>query len=77
MNDGDNAGSDKITAGNIILEGDMEISFGKRVKLDLSALKSISLFPGQIVAIKGINSSGKEINVERIYQIHIGENKKK
>jgi len=76
MNDGDNAGSDKITAGNIILEGDMEISFGKRVKLDLSALESISLFPGQIVAIKGINSSGKEINVEKIYQkSYLRENK--
>ena len=67
MNDGDNAGSDKITGGNIILEGDADLSFGKRVKLDLSSLKSLSLFPGQIVVIKGINSSGKEINVEKIY----------
>jgi len=63
MNDGDNSGSDKITNGNIILE-----SYGKRVKLDLSSVNNLSLFPGQIVAIKGINSSGKEINVETIYQ---------
>merc|ERR1740123_559975 len=68
MNDGDNSGSDKITNGNVVLESDVNLSYAMRIKLDLTQCAALSLFPGQIVAIKGINSSGKEIVVSKIYQ---------
>merc|ERR1719320_2156560 len=63
INDGDNAGSEKITAGNMLLES----SSGQRVKLDISAIAQCALFPGQTIAVRGINSSGKEIIASALY----------
>ena len=39
---------------------------GQRVHLDLSKLPSYRLFPGQIVAVKGVNPNGKELMVQDI-----------
>eukprot|EP01084_Bolivina_argentea_P140762 247407_1 len=68
VNDGDHgyngATSDKITAGNLMLQDE----FGKTIRLDISSVTSVSLFPGQVVAVCGVNSSGREIHVEKIYQ---------
>ena len=49
----------KINATSIVLEGSRTESNGRRVKLDVSKLDSFSLFPGQIVLVEGINSSGR------------------
>jgi len=66
ITDGDDGGnlSDKMTAGNVM----MESVDGRRVKLNLTALESMALFPGQIVAVRGLNSSGKEVMASRIFQ---------
>jgi len=64
MNDGDDAETDKITTGNVV----MESVDGKRARLNLSKLDSVSLFPGQIVVVRGGNDSGKEVVVSAIYQ---------
>ena len=50
ITDGDDGGnlSDKMTAGNVM----MESVDGRRVKLNLTALESMALFPGQIVAVR-------------------------
>jgi DNA polymerase alpha subunit B len=54
----------------ILLEGSRTTSNGARVKLDISLLKenktSYSLFPGQIVAVEGINTSGQKMVARRI-----------
>jgi len=46
------------------------MSGGARVEVDLSSLKqqklSYSLFPGQIVAVEGLNSSGRKLVAQRI-----------
>lgn len=54
-----------------MLEGCSEESGGMRVKLDLSQLKANNtpflLFPGQIVAVEGLNTSGRTMIAHRIY----------
>jgi DNA polymerase alpha subunit B len=52
------------------LEGSRLISGGARVEVDLSYMKSnkipYSLFPGQVVAIEGMNCSGRKLVAQRI-----------
>jgi DNA polymerase alpha subunit B len=38
------------------------------VLVDLSELKSYALFPGQLVLVQGINSSGRKLVAQRIYE---------
>jgi DNA polymerase alpha subunit B len=53
-----------------LLEGSRDTSGGARIELDLSLIKeskaSFSLFPGQIVAVEGLNTSGRKLVAERI-----------
>jgi hypothetical protein len=46
------------------LEGERELSEGKRVLLKLDALKSCAFFPGQNIILRGVNASGDAIVVE-------------
>ena len=52
------------------MEGCREESGGTRIQLDLSQLQSnktpFSLFPGQIVAVEGLNLSGRNMVVHRV-----------
>jgi DNA polymerase alpha subunit B len=60
----------RINQTSVLLEGDRHSTGGKRVNVDLSELKSsktsFSLFPGQIVAVEGMNVSGRKIVAHRI-----------
>ena len=60
----------KINRTSVLLEGSRHYSNGARVNVDLSSLTSngasYSLFPGQIVAVEGINSSGRKMVAQRI-----------
>ena len=49
----------KMNASSVVLEGSLDVSYGKRVSVDLRALDKYALFPGQIVAFEGTNPSGK------------------
>jgi DNA polymerase alpha subunit B len=51
----------KINKSSVVLEGSRKESGGNRVLLDLKELPSYSLFPGQIVLVEGINSSGRKM----------------
>ncbi|NXI67524.1 DPOA2 polymerase, partial [Anseranas semipalmata] len=59
----------KLNARSAVLEGDRERSSGGRVPLDLSELADFSLFPGQIVALEGTNSTGKRLVVSKLYEV--------
>ena len=60
----------RINATSVLLEGSRHMSGGARVEVDLSYMKSnnlsYSLFPGQIVAIEGMNCSGRKLVAQRI-----------
>ena len=56
----------KLNAASLLLEGSYRDSNGKRVVLDVSELGSYSLFPGQILLVEGINSSGNKVVAKRI-----------
>jgi len=51
----------------LMLEGDLSVSGGNRVKLDISVLDKYSIFPGQTVVVKGVNTSGHEVVAQAIY----------
>jgi DNA polymerase alpha subunit B len=54
----DTLGKAQLNANSLLIEGSRATSFGVRVKLDLSLLTEYSLFPGQVVAIRGRNPTG-------------------
>jgi DNA polymerase alpha subunit B len=58
----------KINATSVVLEGSREGSGGARVAVDFSTLQPTpySVFPGQIVAIEGMNPSGRTLQVHRL-----------
>uniref|UniRef100_UPI00398EFD7F DNA polymerase alpha subunit B isoform X1 n=1 Tax=Pristiophorus japonicus TaxID=55135 RepID=UPI00398EFD7F len=58
----------KLNAKSVILQGDRAHSSGMQVLLDLSELKEYSLFPGQVVALEGINSTGRRVVASRLYE---------
>uniref|UniRef100_A0A6B2G2Z2 DNA polymerase alpha subunit B n=1 Tax=Myxobolus squamalis TaxID=59785 RepID=A0A6B2G2Z2_MYXSQ len=45
----------KIGLNSIYIEGNLKMCDGIRIKLDISSIKSLSLFPGQVVIAKGIH----------------------
>ncbi len=56
----------KLNATSILLEGCFTGSHGARIELDISQLSNVSLFPGQIVAVAGYNSSGRRMVAQRL-----------
>jgi hypothetical protein len=60
--------SGKINATTILLEGSRSGSNGARISVDVSRLENYSLYPGQIVGVKGMNLSGRKIMAEEIIE---------
>jgi len=60
----------KLNSTSVVLEGTSAACGGARINVDLSRLKdtkqAYSLFPGQIVAIEGMNPTGRKIVAQRI-----------
>jgi len=56
----------KLNSQSVMLEGSQELSAGVRVKLDLSEVRQFALFPGQVVAAEGLNSTGQKLVVRKI-----------
>lgn len=62
------AAEGRINKLSVLLEGTRRDSGGRRVKLDLRYVESLSLFPGQVVLVFGTNSSGREMVAKQIYE---------
>lgn len=60
-------GDGKINRSSVLLEGLHEDGTNGMVSLDLSEVAGLSLFPGQIVGVKGINARGDRLVVQAIY----------
>jgi len=58
----------KINSTSLLLEGSRQHSSGSRIHLDPTLIPSYSLFPGQIVAVEGINSSGRTLQASRLIE---------
>ncbi|KAI5840173.1 DNA polymerase alpha subunit B N-terminal-domain-containing protein [Morchella snyderi] len=59
----------KLNHASVLLEASRRMGAGARVPLKLDAVKSFSFFPGQIVAVRGINASGAYFAVTEILDI--------
>jgi DNA polymerase alpha subunit B len=59
-----------LNATSVVIEGSSASSGGARINVDLSQLRSsktaYSLFPGQVVAIEGMNPTGRKLTANRI-----------
>jgi len=58
----------KLNAASVLLEGSRETSNGARVAVDLSSVPEFSLFPGQVVAAQGTNTTGTVFTPDVIFQ---------
>jgi DNA polymerase alpha subunit B len=61
------APSGKMNKTAVMLEGSIKDSGGMRVHLDLSDMEQYALFPGQVVVVEGMNSTGRRLVAKRIY----------
>ncbi|KAH8554014.1 DNA polymerase alpha subunit B N-terminal-domain-containing protein [Umbelopsis sp. PMI_123] len=59
----------KLNEQSVVLESSRSMGMGKRVKLNLSNLPGYSVFPGQVVALNGVNNSGKLLTVSEFLPI--------
>ncbi|XP_018015370.1 DNA polymerase alpha subunit B isoform X2 [Hyalella azteca] len=56
----------KLNAASVLLEGSRELSGAVMLPLDLSKLDSYALFPGQVIGVSGVNSTGNLLVVEKL-----------
>ncbi len=57
-----------INKQSVLLEGSLRDSGGRRIKLELSEVPAMSLFPGQIVMAYGVCSSGRSMVVKKLVE---------
>uniref|UniRef100_A0A8D0CFT8 DNA polymerase alpha subunit B n=1 Tax=Scleropages formosus TaxID=113540 RepID=A0A8D0CFT8_SCLFO len=60
----------KLNAQSVLLEAGQDQG-GKRVPLDLSELKEYSLFPGQVVIMEGMNTTGNRLVPSKLYEVSV------
>ncbi|TQS32937.1 hypothetical protein Golomagni_06735, partial [Golovinomyces magnicellulatus] len=59
----------KLNAASLVLETSRRVGQGFRVPLKMDAIKSWSVFPGQIVALRGTNATGLEFTVQEVLEM--------
>ncbi|KAH8811928.1 DNA polymerase alpha subunit B N-terminal-domain-containing protein [Xylogone sp. PMI_703] len=59
----------KLNASSLVLETSRRMGAGLRIPLNVTALKGFQFFPGQIVALRGINASGEEFVVHEVLEV--------
>jgi DNA polymerase alpha subunit B len=56
----------KLNTASLVLETSRRMGAGLRVPLRLGSIPSFQFFPGQIVALRGVNASGQEFTVSEL-----------
>ncbi|AEY95917.1 FADL299Cp [Eremothecium gossypii FDAG1] len=64
----DNPGDERINMESVSIETSRAAGIGRRIRLNLESIKEYSLFPGQIVAMRGRNANGEFFKVEELLQ---------
>lgn len=59
----------KLNVASLVLETSRRTGAGLRVPLKVDSLSSVQLFPGQIVALRGINASGEYFSVKEVLSL--------
>ncbi|OBT87891.1 hypothetical protein VE02_02652 [Pseudogymnoascus sp. 03VT05] len=59
----------KLNTASLVLETSRRMGNGLRVPLRLGSVAGFQFFPGQIVALRGINASGEEFTVSEVLDI--------
>ena len=59
----------KLNPASLVLETSRRTGAGLRVPLKVDSLPSVNFFPGQIVALKGINASGNYFTVNEVLSV--------
>lgn len=59
----------RLNAASVVLETTRTMGNSIRVPLDLTQLKGYQFFPGQIVALRGSNTSGREFTVKEVLDV--------
>uniref|UniRef100_A0A3Q2NSA9 DNA polymerase alpha subunit B n=1 Tax=Fundulus heteroclitus TaxID=8078 RepID=A0A3Q2NSA9_FUNHE len=57
----------KLNAQSVLLEAGQQHG-GQQVPVDLSELKEYSLFPGQVVVMEGMNTTGRKLVASKLYE---------
>ncbi|XP_045886052.1 DNA polymerase alpha subunit B [Micropterus dolomieu] len=57
----------KLNAHSVLLEAGPEQG-GQQVPVDLSELKEYSLFPGQVVVMEGMNTTGRKLTASKLHE---------
>ncbi|XP_061091800.1 DNA polymerase alpha subunit B [Conger conger] len=60
-------GNGKLNAQSVLLEAGQDQG-GRQVPVDLSELTEFSLFPGQVVVMEGMNTSGRKLMASKLYE---------
>jgi DNA polymerase alpha subunit B len=58
----------KLNTASLVLETSRRIGAGLRIPLKMGAVPGFQFFPGQIVALRGINASGEEFTVSEVLE---------
>lgn len=56
----------RLNSASVLLEGSRDVSGGDAVPVDLSQLSEFSLFPGQIVGVRGVNTTGNKLVAQEL-----------
>uniref|UniRef100_A0A667X4D4 DNA polymerase alpha subunit B n=1 Tax=Myripristis murdjan TaxID=586833 RepID=A0A667X4D4_9TELE len=62
----------KLNAQSVLLEVGPEQG-GQQVSVDLSELREYSLFPGQVVVMEGMNTTGRRLVASKLYEVSLPE----
>jgi DNA polymerase alpha subunit B len=65
----DSLGGGKLNAASLMLESSRRMGAGLRVPLKVDKLSSYDFFPGQVVAVKGVNASGDYFSATEILDL--------
>eukprot|EP00049_Salpingoeca_infusionum_P025871 m.22276 g.22276 ORF g.22276 m.22276 type:complete len:655 (+) comp8372_c0_seq2:89-2053(+) len=60
--------SGKINSSSILLEGSSTTSSGRRIPLTFAPATGYSIFPGQMIGVRGVNPTGHGFVADTIYQ---------